>query len=74
MVAQPIERNKILLRLENIADYYDEGSVPQKVDFSNLCVTLWQRSNPGVDFSVISVQEMSLSGNMTLKAMLNRKI
>ena len=74
MVTQPIERNKILIRLENLADYYDDGASPQKVDFSNLCVALWQKANPGVEFSVISVQEMSLSGNMPLKDMLSRKI
>ena len=74
LVLLPLSKNKILVRIENIAD----PTLDQQVDLDLLSNALKNSANPKSDllkssFSV-AITEMSLTGNMPLKEMRDRKI
>ena len=72
MTLVPKGRNKILLRLENIADKFDNAAT-EKIDLGLLAQSLWQRANPcGPEYASVSVEEMSLTGNMPVKERLQK--
>lgn len=78
MVSMPLSRNTISVRLENLADNQDLGETAkkQRVAFKWLLEQMWQSANKEnpVELSEIQIKEKSLTGNMDLKEMLDRKI
>ena len=72
IVMMPINKNSILVRLENIADLYDAGSATQYVNLL-LITALFADQNKGAQCS-FEFMEMSLSANMSLDELLKRKI
>ena len=62
------------LRLENIADVYDKGASTQKVEIEDLLFALYESANGGVKPASVFIYEMSLTGNMKLTEMQERKI
>jgi hypothetical protein len=69
---QPLSKNKILVRLENIADLFDADSVTKEVNLAFI-QSLYADQNNG-DACEFEFKEMNLSSNMALDEMLNRKI
>ena len=69
MVSLPQDKNKIILRLENLDDLYDNLEYPQPA-LVNLG-KLIEAFSPSKSYDF---KEMSLTGNMELQEMLDRKI
>jgi hypothetical protein len=76
MVSQPLAKNKILIRLENIADLFDSESTPAKVNLDFVKALYKEANSKALDDSSMKVQikEMSLTSNMEIEEMLSRKI
>lgn len=80
MVSLPLAKNKILVRLENLADHNDYWNMHannRKVEFKWLLEQMWKDANQQADSSpsvTIKYEEMSLTGNMKLTEMWDRKI
>ena len=72
----PTYKNKITVRLENLADVYDEKATTQRVALKWLLGKMWESANLAnpVMLHKLDIKEKSLTGNMDLKEMLDRKI
>jgi hypothetical protein len=71
-VSLPLSRNSILMRVENIAD-----STNQTVNVLAMAAVLWQAANPTNPAPIVPfmlVQEMSLTANMPLTELEERRI
>lgn len=75
IVHVPKGKNHIHVRLQNLADLYDSNSKTYKVSVATIADTLWKYANSlsPVDYTM-DIKEMSLTGNMELKEMWDRKI
>lgn len=73
MVSLPIGKNKVLLRIENLDDRLDKGFSTKIVNLDAVVNSLWQDANSGSAFTY-SFVEMSLTANMLLSEMLDRKV
>jgi hypothetical protein len=73
MVSMPISKNKILVRLENLADLYDGAQQPAQVS-NSFAQALFNSANLLPKEMNIEFRELSLSGNMDIQEMLDRKI
>lgn len=58
----PLEKNKLRVRLENIADSYDEPKKTLDINIRKFADELYQSVN-GVKPAYVNIQEMSLTGN-----------
>jgi len=78
MVSFPVDRNVITVRLENIADINDLGENPAKgerIAFKWLLQQMWKSANGAdIDAKDITIKEKSLTGNMDIEEMRERKI
>jgi hypothetical protein len=78
MVAMPLKKNTLIVRLENLADNHDLGETASthRVAFKWLLEKMWDSANDANPVKVhqIDIKEKSLTGNMDLKEMLDRKI
>ena len=75
MVALPMAKNTLLVRLENIADLIDKESVTRQVALEYALTSMYKAANKGDQKEPkIEIRERSLSGNMDLSEMLKRKI
>jgi len=76
MVAFPLDRNKILVRLENLADRYDVGAASKNVSLRAVLHAFWTSANQAhsQEYSDLLVEEMSLTANMKMTEMLERKV
>lgn len=70
-----IEKNSILMRIENLADLFDSEKIEfQTVDVEQLAKGLYTLVNGlGTEFSV-EVTEMSLTATMEIEEMTGRKL
>lgn len=75
MVTFPLARNKIMIRLENIADIYDNAT-ETTVALKNLTLALYKYANSKNHqwYPEVWITEMSLTGNMPLEELRKRKI
>ena len=77
MVSLPVNRNVITVRLENIADVNDLGETAKKerVAFKWLLERMWTSANGDKsNLKDITIKEKSLTGNMDISEMRERKI
>jgi len=76
LILVPKGRNRLAVRLENIADLYDKEGKTHQVDIKMALSALWKEANAGGDAQLQDViyEETSLSGNMPVKEMWARKI
>lgn len=74
MVAIPLKKNKLIVRIENLADLLDQGAGNKEVKISNLLDAMYNASNPMLPNFTKTVKEMSLSANMELSELKKRKI
>jgi hypothetical protein len=73
-VTIPLAKNQFELRIENLADVYDNGKT-YKVDLNKIADAFWKSANVNypIDYSV-RIKEMSLTGNMEINEMMDRKV
>lgn len=64
LVTIPKGRNKILVRIENLADHYDEDSTTQQVNMKTLVEGMWKSAHD-IDSEVAkyTLVETSVTGN-----------
>jgi len=70
----PIARNKIMIRLENLDDVYDQGSrstaqMSQIVNLEQFARDLYKYVNPLCEPQLIEIQEVTLSGGEPIEAL-----
>lgn len=74
----PLGSNKLQLRLENMYDQYDRTKLNKSECYINeleLITAIWKLSNQAKSINLTySLLELSLSGNMPVKWMKDRKI
>merc|ERR1719183_383450 len=72
----PQWKNKIVIRLENLADPYDADFKTVTVDVNAVATALWNSANleHPAKFASINIDELSLTGNMKISEMRKRKI
>jgi len=68
MLTYPLGENKIMIRFDNLHD-----AESKKVDLFNIGIDMWEYVNPGVA-AQIAFSEVSITGNMFLQDMKDRKI
>ena len=68
MLTYPLAENKIMVRFENLAD-----TTPAKVDLASIAVDLWDSVN-GDLAAQVAMKEVTLTGNMGIQEMRDRKI
>lgn len=69
----PLEKNKIRVRLENLADTYDNPSKTLDINLRDLADDLYVSVN-GVNPAYVNIEEMTLTGNQSRAEMLAKKI
>lgn len=76
VVHAPKARNLVHVRLENLADLYDENSKEYSINLSGIADALWKSANKlaPVAYDGLEITELSLTGNMELKEMQARKL
>ena len=76
MVSLPLSLNTLVVRLENIADLYDnDAPTVYLTEFKELLEKMWQSANSDSNAQAdIDVQEMTLTANMRLDQMEERRI
>lgn len=76
MVSLPLSLNTLVVRLENIADLYDNNApTVYLTEFKELFEKMWQSANSDSNAQAdIDVQEMTLTANMRLDQMEERRI
>jgi hypothetical protein len=75
-VSIPIAKNQLMMRVENIGDVYDKATA-QTVNLKELLISMWENANAKTfDASAFTfdLTEMSLTGNMPLAELQERKI
>jgi hypothetical protein len=72
-VTLPVERNKVLIRVENLADKEEDVKV---VNVTCIATAMWQSANilGTTAMAEPSITETTLSANMALAEMLERKM
>lgn len=73
-VAMPLSKNKLLFRFENLADLMDGDSKTQNIDGAKLFNAIYTSANGSANTVSTKVTEMSLTANMSLKEMRDRKV
>jgi len=76
MVTFPEAKNKLLIRIENNADIYDPDATTRFVDLNQLAYALYQYANNNYHDSLpaLKIEELSLSANMPIDELRQRKI
>lgn len=78
MVTFPVERDRILVRLINLADLFDGPAKNMTVDIEKVAAALFKEANRGgsasADNCLTGYAEKTLSGNMNLDSLAERKI
>jgi hypothetical protein len=72
LVTIPQGLNKILFRLENLADHFDLGAT-QQVNIKTLVEGMWRSSNES-EVPEYSLTETSVTGNMPVEEMQARRL
>jgi len=69
----PLEKNKIRVRLENLADSYDQPNQAFHIDIRQFADDLYSSVN-GAKPAYVNIEEMTLTGNQSRAEMLSKKI
>lgn len=70
----PLAKNKIQLRIENIADIYNGALEVQTINLLGLATDLYKQANSGASPDSVQIEETSLTGNMSWEELVDRKI
>lgn len=68
----PLEKNKLLFRLENIGDHLDSKETPLSVDIYSIAQQLYDQANAQNELQQyvnINIEEVTLSANQKFKDM-----
>jgi len=74
LVFQPMARNRLLLRIQNLEDSFDSSSQTYPINMPQLVAALWAGSNTGAPVPNNDVRETSITGNMDVEEMNARRI
>ena len=75
LVTIPMARNKILMRIENLEDKFFEGALPRNVNLTMIVEGMWKSSHsPDAPLGSYTLTETSITGNMPLSEMENRRL
>ena len=69
IVYQPLAKEKLLFRIENLMDPFDKDAETVSVNITAITSDLWINANPGVERPPNSLEEMSVTGNMPVEEM-----
>jgi hypothetical protein len=70
----PLGANKIQIRLENTDDYLSNYNTTRIVNLNQIADAFWMVANDQSTSYKVEITEKSLTGNMDLSEMLDRKI
>ena len=73
-VVLPTGKNELLFRFENLADLYDKEAQTAKVNIEGVFKAFYAEANNNLLPESLDFEEMSLTGNMPLKELRERKI
>jgi hypothetical protein len=75
IVTVPMKQNKILLRIQNLADIFDQDSTTSKVNLTMVIEGMWKSSH-ALDSEVMpyTLTETSVTGNMPVSEMQSRRL
>lgn len=74
LVLFPLDRNLVLVRVQNSADKFDMNAPELTVNVDKLAWAMWASANPGSKDKMKSyIKEVSLSANMAFKEVLERR-
>jgi len=78
-VAMPANKNRILVRLENIADYnklQSNNNLNQSFNLKKYLDRHWKKANAnsGIDYEKIEILETTITGNMKIEDINKRKL
>jgi len=65
---------KILFRLENMMDPFDSFSVDYPANMTLIIDLWWSQSNPGIPTPRYTLEETSVTGNMPVTEMEDRRV
>lgn len=69
-----MDRNVVLVRVQNSADKFDMVAPEFKIDLEKLAVDMWYSANPGDDrIMTPEIKEVSLSANMAYSEIMDRR-
>ena len=74
LVSFPIDKSRVLLRLENLDDLHDKHAYPKFVDLTLLAQNMWTKVNGNLLGFTPKFTEMTLTANMEIEEMWNRKV
>lgn len=75
IVKTPISKNEVSIRVQNLEDKFDSTSRPFNVSVYEYAVGMWKESNPSFAGDAnINIQETSVTGNMAVRDMEDRRI
>jgi len=71
-----MDKNKILMRVENLADVFDSNGAIKNttIQLKDLCDGLYTMVNGATASYTMNVEEMSMTANQSYQAMVDRKI
>ena len=70
----PLAKMQVMVRVENLQDNFDAQAETESVDINALAQNLWVRANPGVAMPLMDFIETSVTGNMPVSEMEDRRI
>lgn len=74
LVLFPVDKNMVLVRVQNSADKFDMVAPELTVNMDKLAFDMWNSANPGDDRIMTPyIKEVSLSANMAYKEILERR-
>jgi hypothetical protein len=70
----PLGKLEVLVRIENLQDSFDSWAETETVDVGALCRDLWGRANDRSATPSFTLTETSVTGNMPVWEMENRRV
>lgn len=73
-VMVPMDKNKIMIRVENLNDEFDGVTQPLSFDIDAIAKGFWNEVNPKVALKTLKISETSVTGNMEVSEMEQRRL
>lgn len=73
-VMVPMEKNKVMIRVQNLNDEFDGVSEPLTVDMDSIAKIFWAEMNPDIAAASYKITETSVTGNIEVSKMEARRL
>lgn len=70
----PMQKNKIMIRVQNLNDEYDGISQPLSIDMDSIAKIFWLEMNPENTTPTYKITETSITGNIEVNQMEQRRL